>query len=919
MRSTPDAILNALPAHVAVLDAQGKICRVNKAWRAFAAQNGLEPAQVDVGTNYLSVCDAATGEGEEEGKYASIAIKEILRGELGSYRLEYACHSPRTKRWFMMQVAPVMLDGALHAVVMHHDVTEQRELEERFQLLLHGTANHIGTGFYSALVQHLAQALDARFAFVGECSGEAKTHVRILAAWADGKPGELFEYDVKGTPCENVMQGRVCRVSERVQEHYPQDTMLVGMGAASYLGIPIVNAAGEVIGLVAVVDTKPMAHGNHAAELIRIFAARAGAEIERQATQRALETAQQQQALILEMADDGIVTVDEKQRVLLFNRGAEHIFGYTSAEIVGESIDRLIPERFLPGHRGHVKHFGESGVTARPMGARGQILGRRKDGREFPAEASISQVIHSGKRLFTAIVRDVSQRAEAERKLAQSEATWRAVVDNAPAYVAILDRAGQIRFVNRSESPTLTREQISGRNVFELVPPEFVQPVRDALLRVFEKQETATLKISAPGQSGALRWYAVRVGPIVHEGRVESAVWIGTNITEQQSLEDQLRQSQKMEAVGRLAGGVAHDFNNLLTVISGHAELMAAKPRSTGEASHARQIIEASRRAADLTRQLLAFSRKQVLQPRRINLNEVVADSAKLLARLIGEDVVLKTTLTPDLDSVLADPTQIDQVLMNLAINARDAMPRGGSLSIETCNIEITQDYASRHEGVKAGPHVRLSVSDTGEGMDADTLSRAFEPFFTTKAQGKGTGLGLATVHGIVKQSGGHVFVYSEPGRGSCFKLFFPVDQGPPQPHRRPSAPIPQTRGTERILLVEDDAAVRALARDVLTEQGHEVIATGSPTEALELCKDPHAAYDLLLTDVIMPGIGGRALAEQMQRQHPKLKVLFVSGYTDDAIVHHGILNEGVNFLQKPFDIGQLAAKVREVLDAAPG
>ena len=391
--------------------------------------------------------------------------------------------------------------------------------------------------------------------------------------------------------------------------------------------------------------------------------------------------------------------------------------------------------------------------------------------------------------------------------------------------------------------------------------------------------------------------------------------WV--DITERKALEMQLLQAQKMEAVGLLAGGVAHDFNNVLTAIGGYAELVREDlPGEDARRHDVEEILRATERAATLTRQLLAFSRRQVLAPRVLDLNGVVAGVDNMLRRLIGADVELRTALAPELGAVRADPGQLEQVIMNLVVNARDAMPRGGKLTLETANAELDESYALEHPAVVAGPYVMLAVSDSGVGMDAATQARVFEPFFTTKEKGKGTGLGLATVYGIVKQSGGNIWLYSEPGRGTTFKIYLPrVDQPPEQPAAAP-APRAAPRGSETVLLVEDDEAVRALARKMLAAHGYTVLAAASGAEALKLAADHTGPIHLLVTDVVLPGMSGRELATRFQSVRPGLKVLYTSGYTDDAVVHHGVLDPGIAFLQKPFTSGTLARKVRETLDS---
>jgi signal transduction histidine kinase/ActR/RegA family two-component response regulator len=381
--------------------------------------------------------------------------------------------------------------------------------------------------------------------------------------------------------------------------------------------------------------------------------------------------------------------------------------------------------------------------------------------------------------------------------------------------------------------------------------------------------------------------------------------------------EEQLRQTQKMEAIGKLAGGVAHDFNNLLTVILGRCELAIDRLGTKDLAGHDLVLIRATaQRAAALTRQLLAFGRKQVLQPRPLDLNAVVEGISPMLRRLVGEDVEQVVRLRPGVGRVMADPSQIEQVILNLVINARDAMPKGGRLTIETANVEPDAAYLRRHPGVNAGAQVMLAVSDTGIGMDAETRARVFEPFFTTKEPGKGTGLGLATVHGIVEQSGGTVFAYSEPQQGSVFKVYLPrLDSAAVSATSAPVT-VATPRGSETILLVEDEVEVRELARDVLEMHGYTVLEAGDPDEARRLFSAHREAISLLLTDVVMPQASGRDLANLLCPLRPEMKVLYMSGYTDQAIVHHGVLEAGVAYLEKPFTIEGLMRKVRDVLDA---
>ncbi len=401
------------------------------------------------------------------------------------------------------------------------------------------------------------------------------------------------------------------------------------------------------------------------------------------------------------------------------------------------------------------------------------------------------------------------------------------------------------------------------------------------------------------------------------DGQVVNYLLISRNVTVERQLEQQLRQAQKMEAVGRLAGGVAHDFNNLLMAISGYSQLLLdGLEEGDARREYADEIIRAARQAASLTQQLLAFSRRQVLTRRILDLNTVVAEIQKMLTRLIGEDIDLVTSMAPELGKVRADRSQIEQVIMNLAVNARDAMPRGGRLLIETANVELDEDYIWTHAGARVGPYVMLGVSDTGVGMDAEIQSHVFEPFFTTKPKGEGTGLGLATVYGIVKQSDGYISVESEPGRGSTFRIYLPRVE---EADGEEQVDAPSGGGSETILLAEDEREVREVVSAFLQEAGYSVIEAGDGEEAMRAAEEYDGPIHLLLTDVVMPRLSGRELAQRLLAERPATRILYMSGYTDDAVLRHGVLESEAAFLQKPFTADILQRKVREVLGAKDG
>jgi len=464
----------------------------------------------------------------------------------------------------------------------------------------------------------------------------------------------------------------------------------------------------------------------------------------------------------------------------------------------------------------------------------------------------------------------------------------------------------------------LARESLLGRTMMECYPGLELQPFFSVLRRSMEGRTGERTEIEFLFPDGSPGWFDLRVVPVP-----DGICIISLDTTQERQAgarlrgtEDQLRQSQKMEAVGALAGGVAHDFNNLLSVILCYGELAVARvEQDESLRSDIQEMIRAASRAAELTRQLLMFSRQQVLEPKILDLNEVLVGMEKMLRRILGDDVDLVARPAATLGRVRVDPSSLEQVIMNLAVNARDAMPTGGKLTMETADVFLDEEYAKLHLGVTPGPHVMLAISDTGKGIDKLNQARIFEPFFTTKEKGKGTGLGLSTVFGIVKQSGGSIWLYSEPGQGATFKVFLPTIQGPKDSLLPVEAPR-ILQGSETILLIEDDDQVRVVTGGILRRNGYQVIEARNAIDALRTAANYPATIDLLLADVVMPQQSGPELAKRLAPARPNMKVLFMSGYTDGSIVRHGLLEGTMSFLAKPITIASLTAKVREVLDA---
>ena len=521
---------------------------------------------------------------------------------------------------------------------------------------------------------------------------------------------------------------------------------------------------------------------------------------EHKRTDEALRDSQERLLGIISSAMDAIITVDNDQKIIVFNRAAEQIFRCPATEAIGQAIDKFIPERFREAHRKHIRSFGETGVSSRSMESPGTLMGVRADGEEFPVEATISQVKTVSETLYSVILRDISVRKRTE---------------------------------------------------------------------------------------------------------------------------DELRQAQKMEAVGHLAGGIAHEFNNYLGIIMGYSDLMAEEEiENESLRLGLTEIKGATQKAASLTRQLLAFSRKQVIEPTVLDLNASIWEVHKLLRRLIPANIDVIPVLHPDLGKVKVDPAHIQQILINLVVNARDAMPQGGKISIETAGVVLDEEFASRYFDVVPGEYIMISVGDNGEGIDAETLTHIFEPFFTTKKAGKGTGLGLSTTYGIVKQSGGHITVASVRGRGTTFRIYFPkLSDAESSPVSHPVAhEEPPPTGTATILLVEDESGLRRLMSKVLEKQGYRVLETKDGQEALSICQDSLAHVDLVVTDYAMPRMTGLQLKEKVVALRPSVKFLLVSGYAEGVLEDspQQSLNGG-DFLEKPFLPEELARKVREILSRING
>jgi len=665
-----------------------------------------------------------------------------------------------------------------------------------------------------------------------------------------------------------------------------------------------------------------------------------------------------QQAGLLDLAHDAIMVRRIDGTLLFWNRGAETMYGWPKHEALGrashdllqtrlpEPLERILSQLSEKGRwEGELVHTKRDGATVivssrwaprRAQDGQVEILEINTDITQ--QKAAEERLRNLNQELEQRVIERTAELRRSNDQLRESTDRYRFLADSMPQMVWTTKPGGSAEYFNRRWHEYYGSFDRGNPDWHKTVHPDDLPAVIGKWQRALETGQNYDVECRLESTEKCYRWHLVRAIPMRSDtGAIVQWVGTCTDINDQkssaellertnrelrdemarrQALEEQFLHSQKMEAIGRLAGGVAHDFNNLLTVIIGHGRLLQAEVAwDSVVQERVTQLLNAAERAAGLINQLLAFSRRQIVQPRPLNLNALVENAQKMLRRVIREDIHLTTALSPDVGNTKADPGQIEQVLLNLIINAKDAMPKGGQITIKTANVELDAGYADTHSEVTPGNYVMLAVSDTGVGMNAALQARIFEPFFTTKEVGKGTGLGLSTVYGIVKQSGGDIAVESQPGTGTTFRVYLPrlfeaIETAAPA---IPAAGM--ARGTETILLVEDEGGVRELARDILVRQGYTVLECASGSDALDFCARYHGPIDLVLTDVVMPGLTGGELGKRLQQLYPRIRLLYMTGYTEETVVHQGIVDAGVSLLQKPFTPQTLSSRVREVLD----
>jgi two-component system, cell cycle sensor histidine kinase and response regulator CckA len=643
----------------------------------------------------------------------------------------------------------------------------------------------------------------------------------------------------------------------------------------------------------------------------------ANAQLETRVKERTVELARAHESLrtTLSSIGDAVMATDTEGRIILVNPVAQILTGWTEEEAMGQPLTdvfTIVNETTRDAVESPVTKVLRSGITA---GLANHTVLLSRDGCEVPIE-DCGAPIRTPDGAITGVVlvfRDVTERRRAEQereRLRKADERLVHILNNIHDGFMTTDTHWHLYYVNPRAAELLRRggKELLGKTLWEVLPESGGSKAHVELERARRDGIPVHLDLFYERHSA---WFDVRAHP--HEDGL--AVFL-RDVTAQKRMEDQLRQAQKMEAIGRFAGGIAHDFNNLLTIINGYAEMALDElPAGSPLGEVASEIAAAGRRASELTGGLLAFSRRQMLQFAVLDLNRVIRDMEKMLRRLLGEDVEVTTALGAELWEIQGDRGQLEQVIMNLAVNGRDAMPHGGTLTLETINAHLDEHYASEHLGVRAGEYVLLAVTDTGHGMDAETQAQIFEPFFTTKGPGKGTGLGLATVYGIVKQTGGSISVYSEPGRGTTFKIYLPrLSANVPRAQRAAAAQPPRRAGRETILLVEDEESLRKLTSLMLGRQGFRILTARNGDEALAICRREGGEIHVVLSDMVMPQMSGQQLAAKIREQYPKMKFVFMSGYTEHAVVNQLLLDSDAVFISKPFNAAELAGKLQQVL-----
>ena len=880
------ATLDALSAHIAVLDETGTIITVNRAWRAFAAANSPLTSNCNEGANYLAVCDAARGPAAEEAAAVAIGFRAVRSGAQSSFAIEYPCHAPETKRWFLCRLSRFPGPGSARFVVAHEDITARKQIE----IILQESEER-----FRALAETVPAAI-----FIQTAGRFAYVNAALLRLFGAHRPEDLLGQLVldRIQPAFRAQASQlILALNEKLAPVPEQDTVFLRMD-----GAPVQVS----------LSARPFKYQAANGALVLI-----GDISQRKQTEVALQGSTAKFRTMFEMSSFGMAECDLLTgQFLRVNQKYCGIIGYAAAELRQLRRTALV----YPADRSQDAEANQQLVQGKVADYRTEQRYLRKDGTVVWLNVNRT-VIRDGTGTparTMATIEDITAR----KQVAESQARLAMAVEQSAEMIVITDATASVLYVN----PAF--EKITGYSSAEVLghTPRMLKSGKHAA--AFYRTMWAALTAGQvwhghlinKHKNGTLIEEDITISPVFDTaGKVLNYVASKRDVTREVALEAQQRQTSKMAAVGQLAGGVAHDFNNKLQVIMGCVEMLLHEVRAE-HPFHADllEIQNATNRSADLTRQLLAFSRQQAIMPVLLDIQVAISGSLKMLSRLIGENIRLDFIAQPELARVLMDPGQLDQILVNMTVNARDAMTGTGHITIAITQRTLqVADCRDQIDFVPPGDYLVLAIRDDGAGMSQEIQAHIFEPFFTTKAVGKGTGMGLATVYGIVKQNHGAIAVQSAPGQGTTFSLYLPCSK---------AAALTTTgntsgrmhAGTETVLVVEDEEILLKLARRMLAQQGYKVLAAATPRLALELCKDHPEPIDLLLTDVIMPKMSGKELAEHIQKLRPGIRVLYMSGYSADIMEQHGHLQASFQVLQKPFTTEALAQRVRATLDAPP-
>ncbi len=887
--------IDVLSASIAIINAKGEIIAVNDAWRKFAIENYLpDYSNACLGNNYLQTCQKSLLKlNDKEAERAINGIQDVISGDRETFTMVYPCHSPTIHRWFRMEVGMADPDGSFF-LIAHQDITDLRLAQDN----LRKSEEKFSKAFHSAPVLMTISTIEE-----GRCLDLNDAFSRIT--------GFDRKQAIGATSTELGLLKNEDRRQILQKLHHD--------GSIRDLELEATRADGSILFCHYSAVPIDVAGKKHLLSIASDITDRKMAEM-------ALRESERNFRMLADNITDVIWSMDMDLQYTYISPSVEKLRGYTPEQAIQMPLEKT----FTPESYQKVIHLfseelareGEPGVDpGRSIFI--ELDTMRKDGSIVPIEVNAT-FIRSDTGAPTGIIgttRDITKRKQAETALKESEERFKALHNASFGGIVIHDK-GLILECNKglSEITGYAYQELIGMDGLALISDDTREKVIHNIDTGYEKP----YEVKGVRKNGEIYPVRLEARTIPYKGKnvrvVEFRDLTETKRVEKEkeNLESQLLQAQKMEAVGKLAGGVAHDFNNMLSVIIGHAGLAMDEMDPTHPLyARLKQIKNAGERSAELTRQLLAFARKQTISPKVLNINKAVESMIKMLHRLIGEDIDLGWKPGNDIWPVQVDPSQIDQILANLCVNARDAIADVGEIIIATGNVTLDESYGVDHADFLPGDYVVLSVSDDGCGMDAETQERIFEPFFTTKKPGKGTGLGLATVYGVVKQNNGFIDVHTEPERGCSIEIYF---------HRHLSGPVTleeknrvqtDNHGHETILLVEDEPAILEITTMMLEEMGYTVVGAKTPGEAIRLAQTYAGKIHLLLTDVVMPEMNGRNLAKNATAFCPDLKCLFMSGYTADVIAHHGVLDEGVNFIQKPFSKQNLSMKIRDVLDGS--